>query len=107
MSQVIQLTTASFEKAASKGTLLLAYVLVPDCSPCHLQGYILKEVAETVGAMAVVGSVGVEDVPGLAEKFDVQGAPMLVLLKGRQVLKRMVGLQTAQTLVEALHQAGS
>ena len=106
MSQVINLTAATFEKAASKGTPLLAYILVPNCGPCHLQGYILKEVAEVVGAKAIVGRVNADAVPGLAERFDVQSAPTLVVLKGRQILKRMIGLQTAQTLIEALQQAG-
>jgi len=51
--------------------------------------------------------VNVDEEPLLASQFGVQSIPTLVILKGDQIAKRMVGVQQAGTLVEALEAAGA
>ncbi len=107
MSQVIHLTTGAFDKVASQPTPVLMDFWAPWCGPCRLQGPVLEEVVKAVGSTAIVAKVNVDEEPSLAAQFGVQSIPTLVVLKSGQIQKRMVGLQTAQTLVEALRQAGA
>ena len=106
MSEVIHLTTAAFEKVATQGLPVLIDFWAPWCGPCRMQGPILDDVAKGAGAKAIVAKVNVDDEPSLAAQFGVQSIPTIVILKGGQIQKRMVGLQPVHTLQAALQQAG-
>ncbi len=106
MSEVIHLTTAAFEKVATQGLPVLIDFWAPWCGPCRMQGPILDDVAKGAGAKAIVAKVNVDDEPSLAAQFGVQSIPTIVILKGGQIQKRMVGLQPVHALQAALQQAG-
>lgn len=107
MSQVIHLTTGAFDKVANQPAPVLIDFWAPWCGPCRMQGPILEEVVQAVGDHAIVAKVNVDEEPSLAARFGVQSIPTLVVLRGGQVQRRMVGLQAATTLVEALQQTGA
>jgi thioredoxin len=107
MSQVIHLTSGAFSKVAEQPSPVLIDFWAPWCGPCRMQGPILDDVARTMGEKAIVAKVNVDEEPRLAAQFGVQSIPTLVILKGGSLQQRMVGLQPAQTLVQALQQAGA
>jgi thioredoxin 1 len=104
MSDVIHLTTGTFEKATSNGTPILIDFWAPWCGPCRMQGPVLDEVAKAAGATAIVAKVNVDEEPQLAARFGVQSIPTLLLLKNGKIQQRMVGLQPVHTLMAALQQ---
>ena len=105
MSEVIHLTTEAFHKVSSHSTPVLLDFWAPWCGPCRMQGPILDEVARASGNKAIVAKVNVDEEPLLAGQFGVQSIPTLVVLKGGRVLRRMVGVQPAHVLKDALQQA--
>lgn len=105
MSEVIHLTTEAFHKVSSHDTPVLIDFWAPWCGPCRMQGPILDEVAKSIGPKAIVAKVNVDEEPLLAGQFSVQSIPTLVVLKDGRVLRRMVGVQPAYTLMDALQQA--
>lgn len=107
MSQVIHLTSGAFSKVTEQPSPVLIDFWAPWCGPCRMQGPILDDVARTMGEKAIVAKVNVDEEPHLAAQFGVQSIPTLVILKGGSLQQRMVGLQPAQTLVQALLQAGA
>ena len=107
MSNVIHLNTEAFPKAKATGLPVLIDFWAPWCGPCRMRGPILDQVSAQVGERAVVAKVNVDEEPALAQAFGVSSIPTLVVLKGDQVLKRMVGVQQAGTLVSALEAAGA
>ncbi|MBI4912347.1 MAG: thioredoxin [Acidobacteria bacterium] len=107
MSNVIHINTAAFPKAKESGKPVLIDFWAPWCGPCRLQGPILDQVSQQVGDRAIVAKVNVDEEPTLASEFGIQSIPTLVVLKGDRVLKRMVGVQQAGTLVGALEAAGA
>jgi thioredoxin 1 len=106
MSEVIHLTTEAFHQVSSHGAPVLIDFWAPWCGPCRMQGPILDEVAKTSGDKAVIAKVNVDEEPLLASQFGVQSIPTLVVLKDGRILRRMVGVQAAHVLVDALQQAG-
>jgi thioredoxin 1 len=104
MSQVIHLTTGAFEKIAGQTAPVLIDFWAPWCGPCRMQGPILDEVARSAGEKAIVAKVNVDEEPQLAAQFGVQSIPTLVILKGGRIQGRMVGVQQAHTLLNALQQ---
>jgi len=107
MSNVIHITTGAFEKVAQQPKPVLIDFWAPWCGPCRMQGPILDEVSAQMGERAVVGKVDVDEEPALAAQFGVQAIPTMVLLKDKAILKRMVGVQQASVLVQALEGAGA
>ena len=105
MSQgVVELTGANFDQQISRGVTIVDF-WAPWCGPCRMQGPILDEVAQRAGEGALVGKINVDEEPELAARFGVASIPTLVLMKGGKVVTRMVGVQQAATLLDALAEA--
>lgn len=107
MSNVIHLTTGAFEKALEQPKPVLIDFWAPWCGPCRMQGPILDQVSTQLGDRAVIAKVNVDEEPALAAQFGIQSIPTLVVLKGRNVARRMVGVQGPEQLVGALEAAGA
>ena len=74
------------------------------CGPCKAQVPILESTAESFDGKVKVFKLNVDDSPDTAQKFGVMSIPTLLLFKGGEVHKRMVGVQNAQALSEALNE---
>lgn len=107
MSNVIHLTTPAFDAVKAQPKPILIDFWAPWCGPCRMQGPILDQVSDQLGDRAIIAKVNVDEEPVLAAQFGVQSIPTLVILKGDQLSKRMVGVQQAGTLVQALEAAGA
>jgi thioredoxin 1 len=105
MSEVIHLTTGAFHKVLAQGSPVLIDFWAPWCGPCLKQGPILDEVAKGAGPNAIVAKINVDEEPSIASQFGVQSIPTLLVLKDGQILERMVGVQSAQVLANALQKA--
>lgn len=68
------------------------------CPPCRMQSPIVDELAEERSDIKV-GKVNVDEQPELAEKFDVQNIPTLIIFKGGEVIKVLVGLRSKEQLL--------
>ena len=102
MSNVIHLTTAAFDQVKSQEKPVVIDFWAPWCGPCRTQGPILEQVSDRVGERAIIAKVNVDEEPTLAAPFGVQAIPTLVILKGGKVVQRYVGVQQADTLVQAV-----
>lgn len=69
------------------------------CGPCRRQAPIVEELAEEGYA---VGKVDVDDQPELAQRFGIMSIPTLLVFKGGQEAKRLVGLTPKDELKKLL-----
>lgn len=74
------------------------------CGPCQMQNPILEEVAKEFEGKVKVAKLNVDDNPATASKYQVMSIPTLLIFKGGNVEKQMVGVQSRETLVEELTQ---
>lgn len=72
------------------------------CGPCRRLEPELKAVSEEMAGQVKVLKVDVDASPDIAEKYGVQGIPQMNILKGGQVVDRMVGLMPKAQIVTAL-----
>jgi len=103
---VRHLTTTTFDGTLAQDKPVLVDFWAPWCGPCRTQGPILDEAAGQIGDRALVGKVNVDEERALAQRYGVRVIPTLILLRGGQELQRFTGVQSAETLVKALEDAG-
>lgn len=100
MASVKELTKQNFDKEVLnvEGSILVDF-WAPWCGPCRMQGPVVDKLAE---AGYHVGKVNIDEQQELAEQFRVMTIPTLMVFKEGRVVNQMVGVQSMQTLENAL-----
>ena len=65
----------------------------PWCGPCKAIGPVLEQLAEDFGGLVKVAKVNVDDEPGLASSFQVQGIPTLVAIYNKRIAAKQIGFR--------------
>jgi len=76
----------------AKGVVLVDFY-ADWCPPCRVQGPVIAETKALTGGKAQVLKVDVDNQRDIAERFQIDALPTLVVLKDGQEVKRMKGLQ--------------
>lgn len=72
------------------------------CGPCQRMAPILEAVSEEYADRLIVGKLDVDENPQTAQRFGIQGIPTLLLFRGGEVVKEMVGYRPKAELVAQL-----
>lgn len=72
------------------------------CGPCSMLSPIVSELAEKYDGKIKVGKVNVDEEPELANSFQVESIPMLVVMKEGRIVKTSVGYRSADQIEEML-----
>ena len=63
------------------------------CAPCRAMGPYIDKLAEEYGAQLKVVKINTQDNPEVPAKYGITAIPTLLLIKGGEVVKQMVGSQ--------------
>ncbi len=89
---VKEFTEQNFETEAMASALpVLVDFWAPWCGPCRMVSPHVDAIAEQTQGKAVVGKVNVDESGALAQRFGVMSIPTLIVLKGGQMVERVVG----------------
>ena len=99
---LMNLNVHNFDKTIADRITLIDF-WAPWCGPCRIQGPILDKVAQSVKGRAQIAKVNVDEVRALAGRFNVQSIPTLILFKEGNEVQRFIGVQSHETLVEAIN----
>jgi thioredoxin 1 len=94
------LTESTFDTDVTAESNWLVVFWAAWCGPCIDVKYLEEFEAVTPGTL--VGRVNVEENPDLAATYSIVAVPTYVLFKHGQPVKRLIGLQTKESLQEAV-----
>ncbi|MGI6297728.1 MAG: thioredoxin [Saccharofermentanales bacterium] len=72
------------------------------CGPCRMVAPSIDRLSEEYADKAVIGKVNVDEESALAEQFKVMSIPTIYVLKGGQVVERLIGARPYAELAAAL-----
>jgi thioredoxin 1 len=103
MSQTQVLAGEEFESEVLQASQpVLVDFFAPWCGPCRILGPVIDRLAEQFHGRAKVFKVNVEEESELADVFEIQGVPTLLLFKDGEVADRIVGLPPPQDTASRL-----
>lgn len=98
MSEII--SSAEFQSKVLQATEpVLVDFFATWCGPCKMLAPTLDAVAAEVAGRAKVYKVDVDQSPDVAAQYGVMSVPTLILFKGGQPVKQMVGAQPKPALL--------
>lgn len=93
----------NFEDMILKSKLpVLFYVFGHSCPPCRRIAPLIEELSVELEGRAVVAKFAFEDSPELAVKLGVSAVPTFIVFANGAETKRMVGIQSRETLLASL-----
>lgn len=97
-------TEKDFKNTIMNGVALVDFG-APWCAPCRIQEPIIKELTKQFEGKAIITEINVDENYETAVSLDIQSIPTLILFKNGQEIQRLVGLQSAEALSQAIEKA--
>ncbi|HNX67183.1 MAG TPA: thioredoxin [Bacteroidales bacterium] len=101
---IITLTEGNFQQEL-KGRVVLVDFWASWCPPCRMMEPVIEQVADGSRGFGYVGKVDVDANQSLAMRYQVQNIPTTILFKDGKEVKRFVGLNSKEFLVQQMKEA--
>ena len=72
------------------------------CGPCKLIGPIIEELANDYDGRVTVGKLNVDHNPEVSMKYGIRSIPTILFIKDGQVVDKLVGAASKQTLASKI-----
>ena len=103
-ANVKHITQADFSNEVTRCPLPVAVEFYATwCAPCRQEVPLLDQVAGNYTGKIKFVKVNIDESPGLAQNYEVQAVPLLILFKDGNLVERLMGLQTETNLTAKLN----
>jgi thioredoxin 1 len=100
---IITLTDATFDEVVNAQEAPVVVDFWAEwCGPCRMIAPILDEIATEQDGKVKIGKLNVDENPGTAQRFGVMSIPTLLVFRGGELDKRIVGAKGKAQLIDEL-----
>ena len=99
---IVKLTQANFAAEVQSGTPVLVDFWAEWCGPCKMLLPVIEQFSKDIGDKAIIAKVNVDECPDVAEMFDVQSIPTLMIFKNSEMKERTAGFKPAPVLKQLI-----
>lgn len=100
---ILQITKDNFQKEVLESDKpVLIDFWAAWCGPCRMVAPIMEEVALETEGKVKVGKVNVDEEQELAQAFNVESIPTLVIIKDGKIVQSAVGVRPKQAILSML-----
>ena len=75
------------------------------CGPCKAIAPLVGQLADEYAGKVKVGTIDIDESPGIAQRFGIRGVPTLYVFKGGEVVGKMVGAAPKQNIAQLMDRA--
>jgi thioredoxin 1 len=102
---VTEINSDNFKKEVEESkTLVLIDFFADWCGPCQMMKPVFEKISKEYEGKLKFAKVNTENSPELAEKFDIQGIPCLVIAKKGKEVDRIVGFMSEESLKQKINE---
>jgi len=94
----------NFEQLINSDLPVLVDFYAEWCQPCKIQSPVLQELASEENGRIRVIKMDVDKNPRIAQRYQIQGVPTLILFRNGQVLWRQSGVTPKHLLKKVLNE---
>lgn len=98
---IVTLTTDNFSEQTATGVVMVDF-WATWCMPCKAMAPVIDEIASQTKGKVKVGKVDIDENKPLARQFGIQAIPTLIILKDGKQVETLVGMQSKESIVQAL-----
>lgn len=95
-------TDATFDVEVRAAPTVIVDLWAPWCGPCRFVGPILEELSRELAGRLKVVKVNVDENQALAFRYDARSIPTMLVMRGGDVVDRIVGALPKPALVARL-----
>ena len=89
---------AEFTAAVDTDQLVVVDLWAPWCGPCRMVAPILEGLSRDFAGQVKVVKVNVDESPTVAQRYDARSIPMMLFMRGGDVINTVIGAQPDHVL---------
>ena len=101
---ILHLNAQDFDKTIDQGVTLVDF-WATWCGPCKMVAPVMERLAEQFDGKAKIAKVDIDQEMGLAQRFNIQSIPTVVVFRDGRMVAQTVGVQPESVYAGLLHEA--